>query len=180
MKNLDFKLRERHRQWAQNHRVELIFSIEYKDGTRIPKFCEVCEFRKVCPGTCRTLNKFLKDSGCGAIPKDQDKLVLMPPTSDLDRLANDTEFLSFNKKIIRSPWLSVASLEKTFPQEVYNLQAILTGQQIEYIKLRYEGWSFGEIARVYGVSKQSVEQCISRARRRITRNASLVHELLGG
>lgn len=69
----------------------------------------------------------------------------------------------------RSPWLTVASLEKECPGEIERLD-FLTARQKQIIQLRCEGVSFEKIGNHFGITKQAVHFCLGRARERIVKN----------
>jgi len=92
--------------------------------------------------------------------------------SELDQITHDFA----NPQ--RSPWLCLASIEKSYPHELDNL-SIVTDLQKDYIRLHhFEGQTLQEIADEYGVSNQSVSQCLDRAKRQIDTHRDLVHEIM--
>lgn len=94
------------------------------------------------------------------------------PNSPLEQIAHDLS----NPQ--RSPWLTVASLERTCPSELDNL-TILTPKQRKYIQLyHFEGLSLQEIGLFYGTTKQAVAQCIGRAKGQILNNLDEVRRIL--
>jgi DNA-directed RNA polymerase specialized sigma24 family protein len=77
----------------------------------------------------------------------------------------------------RSPWLSVASLEKTIPHELLEKLHFLTKKQKETIRLHaFEGYSFQEIAEIEGTSKQAIHQRFIRAKRIIFKKIDTVYK----
>ena len=106
------------------------------------------------------------------LPDPQDDPNELSLNSELDQAVHDFS----NPQ--RSPWLCVASLERTCPSELDNL-TILTPKQREYIRLHhFEGLTLQETANRHNVSKPSVWRCLNRAYKQIDKNRDLVHEIM--
>jgi len=97
------------------------------------------------------------------------------PNSPLDQIYHNMNHPK------RSPWLTVASIEKTIPYEVLNQLHFLTEKQKETVKLHcFDRLSFSEIAKQEGITKQAVHQRFIRAKRIIFKKIDTVKSITNG